>query len=431
MRIRLTGLATTSTLRALFGFVVFTIVSAYIAPTGTATETAVGETQQPDDAAIRPFTIDVPDTVLEDLRDRLASARFPDELEGAGWEYGTNLSYLQELVTYWRDEFDWREQERLLNEFEQFKTTIDGLDIHFIHRRSANPDALPLLITHGWPGSFMEFTKMIGPLTDPESHGGSAADAFHVVIPSIPGFGFSDKPREPGYHAEKMAEILATLMARLGYTRYGAQGGDWGALIGAPLAINDAAHVVGLHLNMCLTGPPPGVDDPEAMLFPEDREQAAVRQAFQAEETGYSQMQGTKPQTIGTVLNDSPVGLAAWIVEKFRTWCDCNGDPETVFTRDELLTNITIYWVTQTATSSARIYYESTHAPSSLFAGRVDVPTTCAVFPAEPFTSPRPWVEARFNVTRWSELPRGGHFPALEQPELLLADVREFFRDLR
>ena len=409
------------------GFVAAAIVWSPAAPSWTA----AGETQPGGDTTITPFTIDVPDTVLEDLRARLTRARFPDELEGVDWAYGTPLPYLRELVDYWRDEFDWREQERLLNEFEQFTTTIDGLEIHFIHRRSENPDAFPLLITHGWPGSFMEFTKMIGPLTDPEGHGGNVSDAFHVVIPSIPGFGFSDKPRAPGYHAEKMSEIFATLMARLGYTRYGAQGGDWGALIGAPLAIHDAAHVAGLHLNMCLAGPPPGVADPDALLSPEDRERAAVRAAFQAKETGYSQMQGTKPQTIGTVLNDSPVGLAAWIVEKFRTWCDCDGDPESVFTRDELLTNITIYWVTQTATSSARIYYESTHAERSVLAGRVDVPTACAVFPAEPFTSPRPWVDARYNVTRWSELPRGGHFPALEQPELLIADVREFFRDLR
>ena len=387
--------------------------------------------QQEGDTAIVPFTIDVSDAVLTDLKMRLEMTRFPDEIEGADWRYGTNLAYLQELVTYWKDEFDWREQERRLNQFDQFTTNIDGLRVHFIHERSPVTGALPLLITHGWPGSVMEFTKIIGPLTDPLSYGGEATDAFHVVVPSIPGFGFSERPPESGYNAARMAEIFATLMARLGYTRYGAQGGDWGALIAAPLAIDDAAHVAGIHLNMCLAGPPAGDTEPLAALTPADRERMAAREVFQAEETGYSAMQGTKPQTIGTSLNDSPVGLAAWIVEKFRAWCDCDGDLEAGFTKDELLTNVTIYWVTETATSSARLYYESAHSDRSVLGGRVEAPTACAVFPAEPFTSPRPWVEARYNVTRWTELPRGGHFPALEQPDLLINDIRTFFSGLR
>jgi pimeloyl-ACP methyl ester carboxylesterase len=380
--------------------------------------------------AVTPFTIHVPDETLADLKKRLARARFPDEVAGAEWNYGTNRAYLQQLVTYWRDQFDWRAQERSLNQFEQFTTNIDGLNIHFIWRRARERNAFPLLITHGWPGSFVEFTKIIGPLTDPAAHGGRAADAFDVVIPSIPGFGFSDKPNTAGYNAAKMAEIEAKLMARLGYKRYGAQGGDWGALIAAPLAIYDKAHVAGIHLNMCTATPPAGVSDPSAGLTPAEQGRMKARQHFQTEETGYSTEQGTKPQTIGVALNDSPVGLAAWIVEKFQTWCDCDGNPESVFTKDELLTNITLYWVTQTAASSARLYYESRHV-GSVLSGRVEVPTACAQFSKEIGWAPRRWVEARYNLKRWTEFPRGGHFAALEQPDALVGDVRAFFRGLR
>ena len=384
-----------------------------------------------DVSAIQPFTIHVSDAVLTDLKARLTRARFPPPLQGDGWTYGTDVRYLKELVTYWRDRFDWRAQERRLNQFEQFTTTIEGLQVHFIHRRSKVPNAFPLLITHGWPGSFVEFTKIIGPLTDPAAHGGQAADAFDVVIPSIPGFAFSDAPHEPGYDPARIAAIEATLMARLGYTRYGAQGGDWGSIISTQVALNDAAHVAGLHLNMC-TGAAPAGTDPNAGLTAAERDRLKVRQAFQAEETGYQQIQGTKPQTIGMALNDSPIGLAAWIVEKFRTWCDCDGNPETIFTKDELLTNITLYWATQTAASSARIYYEARHAPPSSTAGRrIAVPTACADFPKEIIWSPRRWLEPRYNITRWTEMPRGGHFAAFEQPQLLVDDVRAFFRDLR
>ncbi len=383
-------------------------------------------------AAVVPFTIHVSDAVLSDLKERLARARFPDEVEGARWDYGTNVAYLKELVAYWRDTFDWRAQERALNQFEQFKTNIDGLNVHFIHRKSKERNAFPLLITHGWPGSFVEFTKIIGPLTDPVAHGGRAEDAFDVVIPSIPGYGFSDRPKTPGYNSTKMAAIQARLMARLGYTRYGAQGGDVGALIAGPLAVDDAAHVAGIHLNMCLVVvPPDSVQDPVAMLSAADRERWNRRQAFSAEETGYGIEQGTKPQTIGAALNDSPVGLAAWIVEKFRTWCDCDGNPETKFTKDEMLTNVMVYWVTQTAASAARIYYENRRAGPGQYARRVEVPTACADFLKEPFWSPRPWVETRFNVTRWTQFPQGGHFAALEQPDALVQDVRAFFKDLR
>ena len=383
------------------------------------------------DIAIRPFTIRVPDAVLADLKARLAMARFPDPLQGDGWNHGADVGYVKQLVAYWRDRFDWRAQERALNAFEQFTTSIDGLTIHFIHRRSKQPNAFPLLITHGWPGSFVEFTKIIGPLTDPDAYGGRAEDAFDVVIPSIPGFAFSDKPREPGYAPARIAAIEAKLMARLGYRRYGAQGGDWGSIISTQVALNDAPHVAGLHINMC-TGPAPADGDPNAGLSEAEKDRLKLRQAFQAEETGYQQIQGTKPQTIGMALNDSPIGLAAWIVEKFRTWCDCDGNPERIFTKDELLTNIMLYWVTQTAASSARIYYESRHAaPAPGGPRRVEVPTACADFPKEVIWSPRRWLEPRYHITRWTEMPRGGHFAAFEQPGLLVDDVRAFFRTVR
>lgn len=383
------------------------------------------------DDAIVPFTIAVPDAVLEDLRERLSRARYPDEIEGAGWTYGANLAYVRELVDYWRDDFDWRAQERRLNRFEQFRTNIDGLDVHFIHRRAADPDAFPLLIVHGWPGSFVEFHKIIEPLADPAGHGGQAADAFHLVIPSIPGYGFSDKPREAGYSPRRMAEIFTKLMARLGYARYGAQGGDYGSLISRILGRIDAEHVAGIHLNLCTAGPPPGVADPTAGVPAAELEQMRERQAFWTDdERGYSAIQGTKPQTIGYALNDSPVGLAAWIVEKFRAWSDVNGDVESKFTKDELLTNVTVYWVTGTPTSAARLYYELRH-PGFPAAGRVEVPTGCAAFPKEISFTPRRWLEAAYNLTHFTIMPRGGHFAALEEPALLIDDVRAFFRTVR
>ena len=385
-----------------------------------------------DPTAVRPFTVDVPDAVLDDLRARLDNARLPDQLDGAGWTYGTDLDYLTGLLAYWRDGFDWRAQERRLNEFDQYKTVIDDLDIHFIHQRSAEPDAIPLIITHGWPGSIAEFLKIIGPLTDPVAHGGQAQDAFHVVAPSMPGYGFSDKPRAPGFGPEQIAEVNAALMARLGYDRYGIQGGDWGSIVSRWNAFNHPEQAIGLHINMLIAAAPRGEGDPAAGVPPEELERSRARSAFyNTAESGYSQIQGTKPQTLGYALNDSPAGQAAWIVEKFRAWCDCDGDPESVFTRDELLTNIMIYWVTQTATSSARLYYESRNAPTSRPMGRIETPTGAAIFPYELFISPRKWAEASYNITHWTEMPRGGHFAAMEQPELLVDDLRAFFRPLR
>ena len=388
------------------------------------------EGQAPAGARVEPFTIDVPDAVLVDLKERLARTRMPDEPEGVGWMLGTNQAYLTQLVDYWRDEFDWREQERRLNQFEQFKTTIDGIDIHFVHRRSAEPGAFPLILTHGWPGTFAEFAKVIGPLTDPVSYGGRAEDAFHVVIPSIPGYGFSDRPRELGYR-DKTPAIFAELMARLGYEQYGAQGGDLGAGISRRLASDDAEHVAGLHLNLC-SADPPDPSNPTAGVPPAEIALMRERAEFWTdEERGYSHIQGTKPQTLGYGLNDSPVGLAAWIVEKYRSWCDCDGNPETKFSKDELLTTITIYWVTQTATSAARYYYEGRHSTSPPSTQRIEVPTACAAFPGEFRFTPRRWLEARYNLTRFTMMPSGGHFAASEEPALLVDDVRAFFRELR
>ena len=381
------------------------------------------------DEAIRPFKIRVPDSVLADLKQRLARTRFPGEIPGSGWDYGTDLSYLKELATYWRDRFDWRAAERRLNQFDQFTTTIDGVEVHFIHQRSKNPGALPLAITHGWPGSIVEFTKIIGPLTDPAAHGGNAADSFHVVAMSLPGFAFSGKPIERGYGPERMAGILAKLMARLGYPRYGVQGGDWGAAVSRFAALNDASHVAGMHLNFCNAGPPAGVADPTAGVPAAELERMRARQAFFETERGYFLEQSTKPQTVGYALDDSPVGLAAWIVEKFRSWCDCGGDIEKKFSKDDLLTNVMLYWVTQSGASSARIYYENLRAAA--LPRRIEVPTACAVFPKEIAIPPRRWVEAQSNVTRWTEMPRGGHFAALEEPDLLVDDIRAFFRSLR
>ena len=391
----------------------------------------VMEMEMPSDLeAIRPFTIDVPEAVLVDLRSRLARTRLPDQLPGTGWDYGTDRAYLAELLDYWQHDFDWRAQEATLNQFDHFKTVIDGVDVHFIHQRSPHEDATPLLLTHGWPGSFTEFTQLIGPLTDPTSYGGDAADAFHLVVPSIPGFGFSGKPTERGYNPERMADVLAGLMERLGYERYGAQGGDWGAIISRVLAFNYADRLIGLHSNFVTGGPPSDMANPEEGVPAEELEFREARLAIRATGRGYSEIQGTKPQTVGYGLNDSPAGLAAWIVEKFHGWSDHGGDIERSFTKDEMLTNVTVYWVTGTATSSARIYYESRHTPATRPVGYVEVPTGGAIFPEEISFLPRKWADANYNLVRWTRMPEGGHFAALEQPDLLLDDIRAFFRDL-
>ncbi|MFO1538059.1 MAG: epoxide hydrolase family protein [Actinomycetota bacterium] len=378
---------------------------------------------------VTPFTVAVPEATLADLHERLARTRFPEQIPGAGWDYGSELEYVRDLVAYWRDAYDWRAQEARINAFDQFLTTIDGQRVHFVHQRSPEPDALPLLITHGWPGSVVEFLDVIGPLTDPRAHGGDPADAFHVVAPSIPGYAFSGPTVERGWSPRRVAGAWATLMAGLGYDRYGAQGGDWGSIITTQLALVDPAHLAGIHLNMVVAGGPPG-GDPGELTEAEQQGLADMAKYFETD-SGYMQIQATKPQTLGYGLEDSPAGLAAWIVEKFRSWSDCGGNVESAFTRDQLLTNVMCYWCTGTAHSSARLYYENRVGDGWVAGQRVEVPTGAAIYPREIIRPPRRWAEASYNITHWREQPRGGHFAAMEQPGLFVEDVRDFFRTVR
>ena len=375
-----------------------------------------------------PFSVHVSDVVLDDLKARLRMARWPDQV-GADWVYGTPLSYLRTLCDYWRDGFDWRTQEAKLNAFTQFTMPIEDEQLHYIHQRSPEGNAVPLLLSHGWPGSIAEFMKVIAPLTDPRAHGGDPNDAFHVIAPSIPGYGFSQAPREPGFDARACARRFAALMARLGYARYFAQGGDWGSAISTWLAADHAPHVTGIHLNLVFVARPRDAD-PMAGVSAAEMERSKDRAARLAEGTGYQAIQSTKPQTLGYGLNDSPVGLAAWIAEKFHGWTQHDGNPETAVTRDELLTNITIYWATMSITSSARLYYENRHA-GNRYPQRIEVPTAVALFPGELALPPRKWVERQYNLVHWREMAKGGHFAALEAPELLVDDIRAAFRALR
>ena len=381
-------------------------------------------------ADIRPFRIDVPQADVDDLRRRLAGTRWPAEIPGTAWERGVPTSYLKGLTDYWATSYDWRKHEAALNEWPQFTTVIDGQTIHFLHVRSAHEDATPLLLIHGWPGSFVEFLDVIGPLTDPVAHGGDAADAFHLVIPSIPGFGYSVPLSGTGWHHRRCAAALAELMDRLGYDRYGVQGGDWGSMISTQLALTDAAHVAGLHLNMVIATPPE--DEDYQNLTEAEQRGLADMASYMEHDSGYAKIQQTRPQTIGYALEDSPAGLAAWIVEKFRGWSDCDGDVERSFTKDQLLDNVMLYWLTGTAHSSARLYYEATKAGRFGPQGaRVEVPTGCAIYPREIVRPPRRWAEHCYNLVQWAEMPRGGHFAAFEQPELFVDDVRSFFRKVR
>lgn len=384
-------------------------------------------------AEVTPFRIEVPETDLDDLRDRLRRTRWPEAATVADWSQGVPLAYLRELCGYWAEEYDWRATESRLNDLPQFRTEIDGLGIHFIHLRSPHPGALPLVITHGWPGSIVEFTKVFGPLSDPVAHGGSAADAFDVVCPSLPGYGFSDKPTEPGWGVERIAGAWTQLMRRLGYARYGAQGGDWGTSISASIGQLDPAHVVGIHLT-----PPLAAPDPATMADLTDGERSALASLTRAAEweDGYSVEQATRPQTIGYGLVDSPAALCAWIVEKFCAWSDCAGHPENAFTRDELLDNLMLYWLRGTGASSARLYWESIRAVQEMFTAStsdvVTVPTGGSIFPKDNPRPSRRWAERRFTDIRyWNELDRGGHFAALEQPDLFVNEVRSFFRLVR
>jgi pimeloyl-ACP methyl ester carboxylesterase len=391
---------------------------------------------KPKTDAIKPFKIAVDDAVLRDLKERLARTRFPDQIPETGWDYGVDLVYMKDLVTYWKDKYDWRAEERKLNELPQFTTEIDGLSIHFIHVRSKEKNALPLVLVHGWPGSVHEFHKIIGPLTDPVAHGGKAEDAFHVVCPSLPGFGFSGKPKERGWNSQRMAEVIAKLMARVGYEKYGAQGGDWGGGIVRWMALADAC-CVGAHSNFPSGSRP--TEDPMRGVTPEELQRLEKRQQELKDHYGYGAIQGTRPLTLGYGLNDSPAGLATWVIDKFWAWSDHGGNLEKKFTRDDLLTNVMIYWVTESMPSSVRIYYESSHPgprPKSMteWKGRgKPAPIGFVLFPKEINVPPRAWVERAVgpSMVHWTEMPRGGHFAALEEPELLAGDVRKFFGKLR
>ena len=381
---------------------------------------------------IQPYKIGVPQDVLDDLRERLGDTRWPDQIAGAGWEYGTSLDYLRGLVEYWRTGFDWRTQERLINNFDQFLADIDGLPVHFIHQRGQGLEPFPLIISHGWPGSICEMLKIIPMLTDPAAHGADPADSFDVVVPSLPGYGFSGKPTGRGMGNRRIASMWRRLMVEgLGYSRFGAQGGDWGGMISSRLGFDFPEDVAGVHVNL-MTGVPASVRSLDPPLTRSEQAFLAQARRWFEDEGGYFHIQRTKPQTLAYGLNDSPAGLAGWVVEKFRTWSDCGGDVESSFTKNELLTNITVYWVTQTIGSSARHYYENRVDNWRFPRGeRVEVPCGVAVFPKEINLPPREWAEHTHNVVRWTEMPRGGHFAAMEEPELLAEDIRAFFRPLR
>jgi epoxide hydrolase len=376
---------------------------------------------------IIPFRVEVEEQQLADLRERLGRTRWPEREPVEDWSQGVPLAYLQELCEHWRERYDWRATEAALNELDQFTTELDGLPIHFLHVRSPHEGALPLLMTHGWPGSIIEFSRVIGPLTDPTAHGGEAEDAFHLVCPSLPGYGFSGKPAAPGWNVERIASAWAQLMARLGYSRYGAQGGDWGSTVTMALAGIDAGHLAGIHVNMALADPAKLGELGELS----ERERGALASVghYFEWDSGYSAEQSTRPQTVGYGLVDSPAGLCGWIVEKFWSWTDCDGHPENVLTRDQLLDNVMLYWLPAAGASSARLYWES-------FRNRdfksIDVPAGISVFPKEIFRLSRRWAETRFTDLRhFGEPPRGGHFAAMEQPQLFVDEVRAFFGTVR
>jgi epoxide hydrolase len=376
--------------------------------------------------ALRPFRLEVPQEQLDDLRDRLARTRWPDEIAGAGWRYGVPVADLRDLAEYWRTSYDWRVHEAELNSFPQFTTTIDGANVHFLHVSSPEPGALPVLMTHGWPGSVVEFLDVIGPLTDPRAHGGDPDDAVHLVLPHIPGYGLSGPTADAGWDVARIARTWAELMRRLGYSRYAAQGGDWGHAITLELAAIDAEHLVGIHLNTLLTLPPA---DPQAAaaLTAEDRARLQRLVEAEAEMSGYAKIQSTRPQTLAYGLTDSPAGQLAWIAEKFHEWAA----PDSSISRDRLLTNVMLYWLTGTAGSSARLYYEAFHWTAPTRLGRSTVPVGVGVFADDLARPVRRLAERDHCIVDWSELPKGGHFAALEQPALFIHDLRAFLRRFR
>jgi pimeloyl-ACP methyl ester carboxylesterase len=383
-------------------------------------------------ATITPFPIAVAEQDLRDLRERLRAARFPERETVDDWSQGTPLAYMRELVDYWANSYDGRRVEARLNSLGSYRALLEGPDgsplgIHLLHVRSPEPGAFPLVLTHGWPGSVLEFAKVIGPLTDPAAHGGDPADAFDVVCPSLPGYGFSDKPTRPGWGVPHIARAWAALMSALGYQRYGAQGGDWGSMVTTWIGRTDPDHCAGIHLNMAVALPAP-----DQMVDLTEAEQAslAAMSFYSESDSGYSKQQSTRPQTLGYGLVDSPVGQLAWIMEKFHRWMDCDGHPEQVVTRDELLDNVMMYWLNAAGASSARLYWESFATAAT--GDPVGVPAGVSIFPKEIFRPSRRWAERVYSDLRyWSELPRGGHFAAFEQPALFVDEVRRFFRLVR
>ncbi len=372
---------------------------------------------------IRDFQIDIPQSALDDLQARLASVRWPDPEPVDDWSQGIPLAYTQQVTDYWRENYDWRRCEAALNQYSHHMTEIDGVDIHFMHIRSPEADARPLIMTHGWPGSIVEFMDVIGPLTDPVAHGGDAGDAYHLVIPSLPGYGFSGKPTETGWGAEKIARTWDVLMTRLGYNRYFAQGGDWGALVTSAIGVQNLGSCAGIHINLVVVGTPPE----EVMKNPTPEEQASLARfaEYQTQGGGYAEIQRTKPQTLGYGLADSPVGQMAWVLEKFQGWSDGAMTPDDSFDRDRLLDNIMLYWLNNAGASSARLYRESFGNPN---VEPVDLATGCSIFPNEIMAPSRRWAEQRFkNLQYWGEADKGGHFAAMEVPELFINEVRGCF----
>ena len=379
---------------------------------------------------IQPFHLSIPETQLADLRDRLKRARWPERETVTDTCQGPPLQKIQALVEYWCDQYDWRRCEAMLNGFGQHRTSIDGLGVHFLHIRSPEPGALPLILTHGWPGSVLEFHKMIGPLTDPAAHGGNRSDAFHLVVPSLPGFGFSDKPAGPGWGIPRIADAWITLMGRLGYDRWGAQGGDWGAAVTTAIGHQAPPGCIGIHLNFVMYQPTP---DEIAGATPHEQAMLDSMRTYQDILSGYAKLQSTRPQTIGYALADSPVGQAAWIYAMFQDVSDSGGNAERVFTRDEMLDDIMLYWLTNTGASSARLYWEGQSSMSSgPPPGTMRTPTAISMFPKELVRISRRWAETRFStLVHFNELEAGGHFAALEQPVLLTEEIRAAFRGLR
>ena len=378
-------------------------------------------------APITPFTLAIPQSDIDDLHARLARTRWADEAPDAPWAYGASLSFMRELAAYWRNGYDWRKTEAGLNAWPQFKTMIDGIDVHFLHVKGKGPDPKPLLLSHGWPGSILEFMKLIPLLTDPAAHGGDAADAFTVVVPSLPGYTLSFHAGQERRALPAIGAIFDTLMHdRLGYHRYAAQGGDWGSFVTAWLGANRAGHMRGIHLNML-----PLRRDAAGFTTPSNDERRYLGELdiFLKEEAGYQAIQGTRPQTLAYGLSDSPIGLAAWITEKYRAWTDCDGDPRNALTMDEMLGNISLYWFTNCIGASFWPYYARLHGKWPID-GRIEVPTGYCAFPREILRPPREAAERVFNIRRWSVMPKGGHFAALEQPAALAAEIREFFRPL-